>query len=143
MTALVAAVLSAGYGPVSLLETGWILLGLVCARDALCLFVDARATLAAALLPPADEVGRLMAVVDLRGAAQAILVQVCFLGMGVLGALRPAPPPAGSDAEALAGLVSLVLLVVVQVSNAVAAHERRRYSRRIDAALRARMDAQA
>lgn len=136
MTAFVSALVSAGYGRLSFLELFWLLVGLACAKDAVCLLLEARRTLAA--VDDGDEVERLLAVVDLRGAAQAVLVQVCFLGVGVVAALRP-PPSAPADTDtAMAGLVSIVLLLAIQASNIVGAHERHRYSRKIDEALRVR-----
>lgn len=138
MTGAAVLIVSFGWGRVSLLEVFWLLVGLACVKDTACLFIEARATLAAAVLPPADEVNRLLAVVDLREAGQALLVQFCFLALGLVAALRPPPPPAASDDEALARLFSIGFLVAIQVSNVVMAHERRRYARRIDAELRAK-----
>lgn len=125
-------VVRAGVGHVSFLEAFWLLVGLACLKDSACLFWDARAQLAAAAAPPVDETLRNLATVDYRSALQAVLVQACFVGVGVIAAFRPPPPRPTSQDETLAEIATVALLVTVQLANAYGASDRRRYTRRID-----------
>lgn len=132
MTHLALVLVRAGYGNVSFLEAFWLLVGLACLRDSACLLWDARQQLAAATAAPIDETLRDLAVMDAREALQAVLVQLCFLGVGLIAAVRPPRPVPENDDEGLVELATIGFLVAVQVLNAVGAHERHRYLARID-----------
>lgn len=132
MTHLALLLVRAGWGNISFLETFWLLVGLACLKDSSCLLWDARAQLQAAVAPPVDETLRLLAVVDYRAALQSVLVQLCFLAVGLVAALRPPPPVPLSDDDAWAEIATVAFLVAVQLVNVVGAQDRRRYTRRID-----------
>ena len=132
MTHLALMLVRAGWGNVSFLETFWLLIGLACLRDSVCLFWDARAQLVAATAPPVDETLRLLAVIDDRTALQSVIVQLCFVAVGLVAALRPPPPLPLTDDDAWAEIATVAFLVAVQVANVIGAQDRRRYSKRID-----------
>lgn len=132
MTHLALMLVRVGWGNVSFLETFWLLVGLACLKDSVCLFWDARAQLVAATAPPVDETLRLLAVIDYRQALQSVLVQVCFVAVGLVAALRPPPPLPLTDDDAWAEIATVAFLVAVQVVNVAGARDRRRYSKRID-----------
>lgn len=132
MTHLALVVVRAGYGPVSFLELFWLLVGLACLKDSACLLWDARAQLAAALAPPVDETLKTLAIMDHRSAWLAVLVQLCFIGVGVVAALRPPPPMPKDGDDALAEIATVALFLIAQVMTAFGARDRRRYSTRVD-----------
>ena len=121
-----------GWGNISFLETFWLLMGLACLKDSACLFWDARAQLTAALAPPVDDTLRLLALMDHRSALQALFVQVCFVAVGLVAALRPPPPAPLTDDDALSEMATVAFFVAVQVAVLLGARERRRLTRAVD-----------
>ena len=130
------AIVAEGVGRVSYLEAAWIMVGLLCLNDAFCLLVRARRQMAAALGPARDPVEWWLAVMDHRSAGATVLVQACFVLVGVIAALQP-PAPRAADENAVLGLLALALFLAIQGINLVTGRMRGIYTRRIDAYLRA------
>lgn len=132
MTHLALMLVRAGIGPISFLEAFWLLAGLACLKDCTCLLWDARAQLVAATAPPVDETLEALALIDYRGALQAVLVQLCFLAVGLIAAFRPPPPVPTDGDDALAEIATIAFFLTIQVANVIGTRDRRRHTQRID-----------
>ena len=75
-------------------------------------------------------------VLDHRMALVAVAVQVAFLAVGLVSALRPPPPAPLDAADALGEALMVAFLMAAQLLNAVGARVQRRASRRIDEIIR-------
>lgn len=133
---LAHVVVRAGVGTVSFVEMFWTVVGLICLKDTACLFVDARQQLHAAAAPSAEGVERMLATIDYRMAAEAVVVQLCFLALGVIAAARPPPPETLTDDEALATVASIALLLTVQGLHLAGSRSRHAHLNHIDRRIR-------
>lgn len=127
----------AGVGTVSFVEVFWTIVGLLCLRDTVCLLIDARQQLLAAAAPSAEGVERMLATIDYRMAAEAVVVQCCFLALGLIAAARPPPSETMGDEEALATVASIALLLTVQGLHLVGSRSRHAHLTRVDRRIRA------
>lgn len=129
-------VVRAGVGTFSYVEMFWTVVGLICLKDTAGLFLDARQQLQAAAAPAAEGVERMLATIDYRMAAEAVIVQLCFLAVGLIAAARPPPPETMTDEEALTQVASIALLLTIQGLHLMGSRSRHAHLNRIDRRIR-------